>query len=303
MQYLSRDKTLCMKFKLLLLSCFSLWLFNMVCAQVPQMFNYQVIARDPSGLLYRHTHVSFRYTIQEGVNPGVPLYAEFDTGTTNGFGAFTSLIGDGPPVLGDFTAINWATGNKYLMIEFDPTGGTTFLNMGVTQLVSVPYALYADSVGRNSYPTHHLGDHYGGGIIFQIDSAGQHGLIADTADLDTGIVWTSGAFNISNATRNGIGAGRFNTERIIIRQGTGAYAAQVCADYQGGGYSDWYLPSVNELNILYQQQNMVGGFTSNAYWSSNELSNQQATAITFNGGGFTPSVKTTTHPIRAVRAF
>jgi len=244
-----------------------------------------------------------RFTIQEGILSGIAEYIETDSVYTNQFGLIITKIGAGSPILGTFRNINWATGNKYLDVEIKTQTDTGFMNMGTQQLVSTPYAFYADSVGKNSYPTHKVGDHYGGGIVFWTDSLGQHGLIADTVDLDTGIVWNNGSFNLTNATRNGIGAGKANTERIIIKQGNGQYASQLCADYQGGGYSDWYLPSVTELTLLYNQQAVVGNFTTGVYWSSSELSTQEATAISFTGGAFTPSNKTLTNAVRAIRAF
>jgi hypothetical protein len=293
-----------MKPKLLLLPCLLLLFSSALFAQVPQMINFEGVARDNNGSPLVNVTIGLRFTILDSVNPGVAVYIERDTIHVNGFGLFSAFIGGGTPDSGNFKNINWATGNKYLQVELDPTGGTNYSNMGAYQFVSVPYAFYVDSAGKSSYPVHNIGDSYGGGIIFWTDSLGQHGLVADTADLDTGIVWNNGSFNLTNATRNGIGGGKANSERIIIKQGTGQYAAQLCADYQGGGYSDWYLPSVNELNLLYQQQAIVGGFVNETYWSSNELSTQEATAISFSGGGaFTPSNKTITNAVRAIRAF
>ncbi len=292
-----------MKQKLLLLPCLIFLLANALYAQVPQMINFEGVARDANGNPITNVSLKLRFTIQDGINPGTVEYVETDTARVNGFGLFYTYIGGGVPVSGTFPAIKWAAGNKYLMIEYKLPSDTGYLNMGVSQMVSAPYAFYADSAGKNSYPTHHIGDQYGGGIVFWTDSLGQHGLIADTTDLDTGIVWNNGSYNLTNATRNGIGGGKANTERIIIKQGTGQYAAQLCADYQGGGYSDWYLPSVSELTLLYQQQAVVGGFNGGTYWSSGELSTQEATAISFSGGVFTPSNKTVTNVVRAIRAF
>lgn len=292
-----------MKFKLLLLSCLLIQLGGRLKAQAPQLINFEGVARDNNGNTLKNTLLGLRFSILDSIDSASVVYVERDTLRTNGFGLFSALIGGGTPITGTFSQIKWYTGLKYLMVELDPNGGSNYINMGSTQLVSAPYALYADSVGKNSYPSHHVGDHYGGGIVFWTDSLGQHGLIADTVDLDTGIVWNNGSYFVSNATRNGIGAGKFNTERVIFRQGTGQYATQLCADYQGGGYSDWYLPSATELTTLYQQQAVVGGFTTGTYWSSSELSSHQATAISFTGGAFTPSDKAVTNAVRAIRTF
>ena len=153
-----------------------------------------------------------------------------------------------------------------------------------------------------------IGDSYQGGIIFWLDATGQHGLIAatedqSTADQSTEIEWYNGTFAVTNAVRDGIGAGKFNTERIIANQGEGDYAAQICANYQGGNYGDWYLPSKYELNLLYAQKAAVGGFASFYYWSSTESSEYNAWGQYFDDGLQHDYGKHSLGYVRAVRAF
>ena len=148
-----------------------------------------------------------------------------------------------------------------------------------------------------------IGQSYQGGIIFWLDATGQHGLIAATADQSSGIQWYNGSYTVTNAVRDGIGAGKFNTERIIANQVAGAYAAQICANYQGGNYGDWYLPSKYELNLLYLQKAAVGGFASAYYWSSSEYSNGFAWSQTFDYGNQANYNKQNHNYVRAVRAF
>jgi hypothetical protein len=151
--------------------------------------------------------------------------------------------------------------------------------------------------------THYIGESYGGGIVFYIYDNGQHGLIAATADQSPGIYWYNGSYTITNAVRDQVNAGRFNTERIIINQGAGSYAAQICANYQGGGYGDWYLPSKYELNLLYIQKAVVGGFASSFYWSSSEYDANDARLQDFGSGNQYYFNKLNTFSVRAVRAF
>jgi hypothetical protein len=151
--------------------------------------------------------------------------------------------------------------------------------------------------------THYIGESYGGGVVFWVDATGQHGLIAATADQSTGIRWYNGTNTTTNAVRDGIGAGMYNTERIIANQGVGSYAAQLCANYQGGGYGDWYLPSKYELNLLFQQNTAVGGFTGTDYWSSTEASSSCPWEQYFDGGDQGYYGKVHTYYVRAVRAF
>ena len=65
-----------------------------------------------------------------------------------------------------------------------------------------------------------------------------------------------------------------NTKLIVAQQTEddffGNFAAKVCADFQGGGYGDWYLPSKSELNLMYNQKDVIGGFANALYWSSTE---------------------------------
>ena len=158
--------------------------------------------------------------------------------------------------------------------------------------------------GTNWYSTvHFIGESYGGGIVFYVYDNGQHGLIAATADQSTGIQWYNGSNNVTNAVRDGISAGIFNTERIISNQGGGAYAAQICANYKGGNYGDWYLPSKYELNLLYQQKTVVGGFANGNYWSSSEVDNYYAWFQSFSNGLQTNLNKYYSVYVRAIRAF
>lgn len=112
-------------------------------AQAPQKFNYQTIARNSAGVALANQSVSFRLSILDGSTSGPVVYQETQTLTTNAFGLANLEIGGGTVVTGSMSSINWASGSKFLQVEFDPTGGNTFTMMGVSQLLSVPYALYA----------------------------------------------------------------------------------------------------------------------------------------------------------------
>ena len=133
-----------MKNLLLVLFVFSSFL---AAAQVPQSLNYQAIARNANGSVVPNQFISVEISIRDG-SPTAPIvYQEIDTATTNQFGLFTVAIGAGQLQSGNFKRINWATGNKYLQVGFDQTGGNSFIIMGTTELLSVPYALYAANSG------------------------------------------------------------------------------------------------------------------------------------------------------------
>ena len=153
-------------------------------------------------------------------------------------------------------------------------------------------------------PVHYIGESYGGGIVFYVYENGQHGLISATSDQSTtGVQWYNGTYTTTNAIRDGIGAFSYNTEHIIASQGAGNYAAMLCATYQGGGFGDWYLPSKYELNLLYLQRTVVGGFAGSYYWSSSEDGYFDAWEQYFGDGGQGSAPKGYVSYVRAVRAF
>lgn len=182
--------------------------------------------------------------------------------------------------------------------ETKVTAGTNVTVTG-TGTTASPYLVNATSGAT----TLAIGDSYQGGTIAWLDASGQHGLIAATTDQSTGVQWYNGSNTSTNAVRDGIGAGEFNSERIIANQGTGAYAAQICANYQGGNYGDWYLPSNYELGLLYSQRTAIGGFTTDVYWSSTEFGSNNAWRYNFNNGNPSTPNKFNTFRVRAVRAF
>ena len=157
----------------------------------------------------------------------------------------------------------------------------------------------------SSTTTHRIGERFGGGIVFFVYDNGKHGLIAATSDQASYVRW--GTTNAVNAVRDGINAGMANTERIILVQGSaGDYAAQIAANYQGGGFGDWYLPSKYELNLLFQKKAFVGLFPGFGYWSSNESGNSNAWGQNFQdiwGNQFYTN-RTVKHScVRAIRSF
>lgn len=163
------------------------------------------------------------------------------------------------------------------------------------------------SVNINTVSPFSVGQNYGGGIIFYIDQTGLHGLIAATSDQSTAISWYNGTFLTSSNLSNSIGSGNSNTSIIIGFQGTGNYAASLCSNLNINGYSDWYLPSKDELNQLYIQWNTVGGFYNTYYWSSSDWGNSTISAAwaqNFTDGTQTGHDKARNNcRVRAIRSF
>ncbi|MDO9258109.1 MAG: hypothetical protein Q7U54_21540 [Bacteroidales bacterium] len=121
-----------------------------VSAQVTQSFRYQAVARDGAGNVLAGKDVSFRISFLLGSTSGSTVYIETHLRTTNAFGLVDLEIGLGTPVSGSFTGINWGAETYFVKVEMDPNGGSSYQWMGTSQLLSVPYALYAKDVQNNN---------------------------------------------------------------------------------------------------------------------------------------------------------
>lgn len=119
-------------------------------AQAPQKFNFQAIARTSANVEIVNQAVGIRISILDGSSSGTLVYQETQTKTTNAFGLFTLEVGAGTVVSGTFSTIDWGNGAKYIKTEIDPTGGSSYTVAGTSQLISVPYALYAGQSGGGS---------------------------------------------------------------------------------------------------------------------------------------------------------
>jgi len=148
-----------------------------------------------------------------------------------------------------------------------------------------------------------IGQNYLGGVIAYIDGSGLHGLIAAPSDQSNGIFWHASASGITGATATAIGTGNANTNTIVASYGTENNAALLCNNLILNGYSDWYLPSKDEMTYLFTNSNAIGGFTTNFYWTSSEVNAGLAISFDFFNGNNGNYNKTNINYVRAVRTF
>lgn len=131
---------------------FTLFSGHILLAQLPMKINYQAIARDNAGNVLASKPIAVRFSIHDATSNGVVEYAETFNINTNQFGLFSLAIGTGTPFIGAFSDISWAGNKKFLQVEVDPNGGTSFLNMGTDQLNAVPYAIVSQSANALNTP-------------------------------------------------------------------------------------------------------------------------------------------------------
>ena len=293
-----------------------------VYAQTPQKMSYQAVVRDANNNLVVSTQVGIQINILRDSINGTPVYTETQTPITNSNGLITMKIGWQT----GFDTINWANGSYFLETGIDPTGGFNYSAIiGVSQLLSVPYALHAttaDSV-TGGIIKHYIGELFGGGIVFFVTPDGQHGLIASLEDLDSGngALWGFYGINLTNC--ESMTNGEANTAAIIEAGGAAGEAAGLCNNYTAGGFNDWYLPSNRELCLLashdilidqildndsssatngFLQEHTIFGYSR--YWTSTENTDQQYSYY-YNFSGYTAGIssKNANYKVRAIRAF
>lgn len=281
--------------------------------QTPEGFKYQAVVRDAGNLILNNQAVGMRLTIQQGSIGGTAVYTETFAITTNTYGLVNLEIGSGTTT-DDFTTIDWSAGPYFIETAVDVTGGTSYAVMGTSQLMSVPYALYAKTSGNGAGPqgpagndgqggvtqagpeiavsgTGTVGDPYIvstsvytiglwpelGGYVFRVSADGRHGLVAETVDQSVFAKWYAAQDIISDP----------------------AYHST-----NGQKFMDWRMPTRYELNEIYVQKLSIGGFASGNYWGSTENDYGSAWLQGFVGGGIQGYYgKTNNGYVRSVRAF
>ena len=433
--------------KIILLFTLSFSLLNFVNAQTPpNAFNYSAVARNAAGQPIATTTIGIQVSILKTSPTGVSQYSENHFVNTDAFGLFNLVIGAGAVQSGSMVTIDWSNDNYYLKVGMDAAGGTNFLTMGTTQLLSVPYAMYAKSAGSvsggtgititsvssagdtlylsngqtfvaggngggtgalvlptittnavtgitsnsatfggaisnangnqimergivySTSPNPTLGSNrivigngigifdtistwgynyphllnsnttyyarayavtennisaYGNEVSFTTLSVGQTGpgggivffnkgnttggwqyLETATSDQSTGITWGCAGISIPG-TQPTVGSGEANTSLIVAGCNEASFAAKICNDLVSGGQSDWFLPSYDELNLMYKNlhTNNQGNFNNSTYWSSVDSNSSYAYYANFGNGFVMDNAKSFAFYVRAVRAF
>jgi hypothetical protein len=347
-------------------------------AQTPQKFSFQTVIRNGSNQLLTNQQIGIKISVLQGSETGIVVYSERHTPSTNANGLATLSIGTGNVLSGVFQNINWASGSYYIQTETDPNGGNNYTITSTQQLLSVPYALYAETSGSSTPGpqgeqgpigqtgpqgltgatgpagstglqgqqgiqgiqgevgpqgpitpgtfNHYIGEQFEGGIIFHLwkDNLGQeHGLIVDLSDLSSEQIWSNSGNGEIGLTARSPWDGNSNSNSIINQDGHTSSAALLCLNSTNSSYDDWYLPSVQEFNLIWHnmfqiskeltgipnaQQFNTPESTTSRYWTSNEYNSNFAYFFAFDDPylGFAAasySTKGTLFKVRAIRSF
>ena len=196
-------------------------------AQTPQLMSYQAVIRNGSNQLLANAPAGVRVSILQGSASGTAVYSETHTVTTNAQGLANLSIGGGTAQSGTFAGIDWANGPYFLKTETDPTGGTNYSITATSQLMSVPYALYAE---RSATP----GPQGPQGV------QGPQGPIGPPSSMTC-----------------------YSCPTAVSQRGPGnsySYqdASQYCSNLVEGGYNDWRIPTLAEFEYVRDVLNLPG---------------------------------------------
>jgi hypothetical protein len=179
------------------------------------------------------------------------------------------------------------------LVTFKSDGGVNYRALvGANPLINEPDAVEA---------IHYVGEYFGGGIVFHVYGKGKHGLITATIDHNQ---WKNGTDTDSYTISDGIATNKFNARRIVAIKEAGAYDDQIITRYQGNYLSEWYLPTKYELELLYLNRAVLGGYHSFIHgWRSTEVSKVNAWFRSFTTGGKFTNGKDDVVYIRVLRSF
>jgi hypothetical protein len=323
---------------------------NGTCASTSSATTISNCGVTADGKMRPTTSVTTLLSNEGGINFGTGTNEAGSIFNTTSLTTTTGIIGATTAVLGGvISATNAVTSSIGVIYSTDSNFGTyststiqsnvaagayTATITGLTSLTSYfARSFIVNSAGTSYGPTVSfttssppiaVGSSYGGGVVYYILQSGdvgydanvQHGLIAATSDQSSAVVWAKTNTNIG-ATAENIGAGLSNTNLIIANQGnTGSYGAKIARDYTGGGYTDWFLPSAQELHKLYLATSLLGAnaLGSNAYYLSSTEYN--TTNFIYEGtqpdyyktpgdGAYPAGTTKTNNPlrVRAIRSF
>ncbi len=231
-----------------------LGIISNILAQSPQGISYQAIVRDSSGYILKNTSLKLRFSIRDSIANGNIVYQETHNDTTDALGLFDLVIGNGTPTSGTFAGINWGSYKKYLQVDFDANVGS-YTNLGTQQMMSVPYALYADVSKSISIDNKNKSSILVGAIDKYGNILRGKGFSVSMGNRDYKILFND-TFNIKPIVSTGIysvGTGNSNSFICRIKEITNTYIVLEAGTNSNSGSSGYFDPTSNifdEINFI-----------------------------------------------------
>ncbi|CEJ68031.1 beta strand repeat-containing protein [Chryseobacterium oranimense] len=274
-------------------------------AQAPEKMSYQAVMRNGSGQLLINQSIAVKVSILQGSPAGTLVYSERLTGNTNPNGLISMEIGTGTVLSGTFSTIDWPTGSYYLKTETDPAGGTNYTITGTSQLLSVPYAMYAKSAGGTggSFTIPYTNTVNNASTLFSLINDG------DGTSVEGINNTTTSSISSVRGIVNNVSPGGFSSGVRGINNGTGGLGVGVWGSQNGSGWGV-YGVTPNGLGVygnasangtgVYANSNTGTGLTAtsnNGIPASisifNNANNNNALNVSSVGNGTVVNVTTT----------
>jgi hypothetical protein len=235
---------------------------SLAFAQAPNKMSYQAVIRNTGNNLVTSSPVGMQLSILQGTPTGTPVYIERQTPNSNTNGLVSIEVGNGTVISGNFGTIDWTNGPYFIKTETDPNGGTNYTITGTSQLLSVPYALHAQTA--ENVPTNvsaltndagYITSEVDGSVTNELQTISRTGTIVTLTDggsyTDSVNTYTAGAGiniagNVISTNANTIGD---------VKQG-----------YQSGDHNGWYLldgRALTALPVIAQSNASLLGITVN----------------------------------------
>ena len=274
-----------------------LYCFTTLSAQAPQGFNYQCIVRDASNAPITNQTVTLIFSLRNGDPTGAVVYAENHTISTNDFGLVNLVIGQGTPSSGTFSSVDWSAGSKYLKVFV--LNGVVATELGTSQLMSVPYALYAGNGGGSVGPAGPVGPTGPAGAAGATGSAGAPGAAGPIgATGPAGPPGSGDNWGTQFVQRNATLAGNGTVASPLALAQQGAVAGQVIKwngsawvpqdDATGGGGTNNNYTGGTGINISGAAPNFVinnTGDTDNSATNEIQALSISGTTLSLSTGG------------------
>jgi hypothetical protein len=215
---------------------------------------------------------------------------------TDAYGLVTFDLGTGTPVSGRISDLDVTSGAYYLKAEIDPGGGSrTTTLVGTSPLWKEPADFSA---------TRYRGERYGGGIVFHVSDDGRHGLIAAVVE-ESARKRRQHRIHVDTIDfRGGVGAGRIITEPIARNENGRAGGVRIYPIPPDNSLSEWYLPTRYDLDLLYLNRAVIGGYSTFARgWERTDVSSLNAWFLSFVTGAKFTNGKDNSLYVRVLRKF